>query len=144
MLESRSEPSTGSHVNLDIGTEIEIKVGVRKEARRFGKYGIQIASAAWRLSHDDRILATSLDSSEVMISGLSVLQGRVITAIRIRPVVCDLEVDFEGEYVLNVLCNEANEEEGDNYTISVGRTYYSVECRDRRIAVCTEENPEPG
>ncbi len=50
-----ASPSTGSHVNLDIGPEIEMKVGVRKEPRRFGKYGIQIASAAWRLSHDDRI-----------------------------------------------------------------------------------------
>ena len=133
-----ASPSTGSRVNLDIGPEMEVKVGVRKEVRRFGKYGIQIESGAWRLSHDHRILASSADSPEkdgVLISGLSVLQGCVISDIRIHHVVYDLEVHFEGGYVLSVLCNEANEEGGANYTISVGRTYYSVECRDRRIAV---------
>ena len=81
-----TELGIGSHLTIDMGDRIQQRKTFRgKEYFHIvGEWRLWVQLAAWRLEDTANVLLGSEDSRPAIAEGISVLQGRRVTAVEVR------------------------------------------------------------
>ena len=129
---------TGSVVDFLIGAMIPLATPltnphlspeVRNNDSELGVF----VKCAWRLDGPNAVVAGCWDSNEAggpMLSGLSQIEGQVITRAVVVSVGLDLELGFAGGHSLRVFCDQTNSvDDDDNYAVLMPDLVVTVGCR---------------
>ncbi|MFW5691579.1 MAG: hypothetical protein ACOCXZ_03665 [Chloroflexota bacterium] len=123
----------GSLANLHFGDKVrrdqvmahpDFKVEVDERVYQ-GQIVLYLEECPWRLDGPDAVICSWMDDSSAngqLTAGLNHLRDRRVTAAHVQQPAFDLEIHFEGGYVLRVFPDQADPEEGDNYAVNENDT----------------------
>jgi hypothetical protein len=89
-----------------------------------GAYRLGMDFAAWRCASKQDLLCSSSspnDPGGPMETGLELLNGRTVRALRLSQQSLDLELKFEGDLTFSIFCDQVN--------LTDGRDNYSFRCK---------------
>jgi len=100
---------------------------ISEELRLFcGEYCIFVEGCAWRLEHGEAIVCAWGEEEKIIREKLRLLEGRVLTKVKITNWALDLDLSFDQSFVLRLFCEQTSATL-DNYSIRFPSSWYSVQ-----------------
>jgi len=125
---------TGSVIGIDCGEKIPrkkklVNPHLTDEQRLYKSELSLLIWSAWRLDSENGVICSSTDDNSnngPMITGLKQLIGKKIRNVSIATPMHDMTILFDEGYVLNIFCDQC---ENENYSFFTTSKIYTVEAK---------------
>lgn len=119
--------AVGSMASLHIGDKIPLdkplpypNTSLTPDEHKFrGEYMLYVEDCPWRIEDGDSVQVTWLENSSAVTAQMKALIGRIVERVELTRPGMDLALFFSGGIALRIFPDQADPEEGDNYSLSV-------------------------
>lgn len=129
--------SVGSMASLHIGDKIPLdkplpypNTSLTPDEHKFrGEYVLYVEDCPWRIEDTESVLITWLESGSTITAQMKSLAGRTVDRVEVTRPGMDLALHFSGGITLRIFPDQANPDEGDNYSLALHDKTYIVSAR---------------
>ena len=102
-----------------------------------GEYCVFVEGCAWRLDQNDAVICGWHEEEKIIRQKMQVLAGQTLLKAELSTSVLDLELLFDGGYVLRLFC-DLTEGDLDNYSIRFPSGWFSVQPQSKLVRGTTD------
>jgi len=129
---------SGSMMTIELGRPVDRGGPVKNShiseiLRSFrGEYCVFVEGCAWRLDKSDGVVCGWRDMEETIRERMQILAGRKVTAAELLRSGFDLNLVFDGGYILHLFC-DLTAGDLDNYSVRLPSGWYSIQPGSRVV-----------